>query len=520
MDSTHTEPATIPSAVSPDLSPFQRRFRSIFTRHALYIALLVVLPVALSQSINATLTLLSDPDLWWHLADVRLLFSAGHFIHTEPYAFSVAGQPWINPEWLAEVPFWLSNQVFGLRGIYLVTWLVIAANILLVYARGFARTRNADAAFWAAGLSFLLMSVNAGPRMIVFGYVALSVELLILEAADRGRQGWLWLLPVVFCVWINLHGTWVIGLALFALYCAAGMIRLQMGALAQEAFTAPERKRLLAVLAATLAALFINPYGWRLVWSPIDMMVNQKLNIASVAEWQPLKIGSFEGVTLMIVLLVMVLANLKRGRTWRVYDLAVVFFAFYAAVDHVRFLFLAAVLIAPTLAADLARSFSSEPNEKTIPAMNALIAAAAVCYLAIMFPSEAKLQKKLQLAFPLQTIRSIEPAWRTFNWDYLGGRMAFESKPAFIDSRLDTFEHHGVLQNYMAAMNLNDSLAVLDYYRIDHVLVLEPQPIAYLLKHTSGWQIARREQVGPQTFVLFARVPDAAPTERPAPSTP
>ena len=74
-----------------------------------------------------------------------MLFTAGHFIHTEPYAFTVAGQPWINPEWLAEVPFWLSNQVFGLRGIYLVTWLVIAANILLVYARGFASTRNPDA---------------------------------------------------------------------------------------------------------------------------------------------------------------------------------------------------------------------------------------------------------------------------------------------------------------------------------------------------------------------------------------
>lgn len=517
MDSTHTEPAQMSPTALREVLPFQRRFRSIFTRHALYIALLVVLPVALSESINATLTLLSDPDLWWHLADARLLFATGHFIRTEPYAFSVAGQPWINPEWLAEVPYWLSDQAFGLRGIYLVTWLVIAANILLVYARGFARTRNADAAFWAAGLSFLLMSVNAGPRMIVLGYLALSVELLILEAADRGRQGLLWLLPLVFCVWINLHGTWVIGLALFVLYCATGMVRVHMGALAQDAFPSPDRKRLLTVLAVSVVALFVNPYGWRLIWSPIDMMVNQKLNIASVAEWQPLKMSSFGGVTLTVVLLVMVMANLKRGRTWKLYDLAVVFFAFYSAVDHVRFLFLAAVLIAPTLALDLARSFSSESNEKTIPAMNALIAASAVIYLAIMFPSESKLQKKLGLAFPLQTIRSLDPAWRTFNWDYLGGRMAFESRPPFIDSRLDTFEHHGVLQNYMAAMNLVDSFEILDHYQIDHVLVLEPQPIAYLLKHTPGWQLARREQVGAQTFVLFARVPGSSLSDPSAP---
>ena len=201
------------------------------------------------------------------------------------------------------------------------------------------------------------------------------------------------------------------------------------------------------------------------------------------------------------------LANLKRSRNWSVYELAIVFFAFYAAVDHVRFLFLAAVLISPILASDLARSFSSESeaDSNTIPAMNALIAAAALVYVGVMFPSEAKLQKKLETTFPLQTIRSIQPAWRTFNWDYLGGMMAFESRPSFIDSRLDTFEHHGVLQDYLGAMNQVGPLQILDRYKIDHVLVLQEQPIAYLLERTPGWTIARREQTTGGEFVLLSR---------------
>ena len=277
------------------------------------------------------------------------------------------------------------------------------------------------------------------------------------------------------------------------------------------------------MLAASLAVLFINPYGWRLVWNPLDMMMNQKLNIASVAEWQPLKVGSFEGISLVLVIVLMVLANLKRLRTFKLYDLAIIFFACYAAFDHVRFLYLAAVLIAPTLAIDLARSFAVNSDTKTIPAMNALIAAAALGYIAFMFPSEAKLQSKLQLEFPLKTIASIQPAWRTFNWDYVGGMMAFESRLNFIDSRLDTFEHHGVLQNYMAAMNLVDPLEVLNHYKIDHVLVLEQQPIAYLLKHTPGWRLAGQERVGQETYVLFAQDPALAsiPNAKPfMPATP
>ena len=36
-----------------------------------------------------------------------------------------------------------------------------------------------------------------------------------------------------------------------------------------------------------------------LVWNPVDMMLNQKLNIANVAEWKPLNVSTFEGASLV-----------------------------------------------------------------------------------------------------------------------------------------------------------------------------------------------------------------------------
>jgi hypothetical protein len=234
------------------------------------------------------------------------------------------------------------------------------------------------------------------------------------------------------------------------------------------------------------------------------------VNIATVREWRPLQLGTLEATTVVVIIAVMVLANLRRGRKWKVYELAFVFFAWYAAFDHIRFSFLAAVIVAPQLAIDLARSFSSEPDAKTVPAMNGLIAAGALCFCAFMFPSESALQNKLEVAFPLHTIRSIEPAWRTFDLDYVGGMMAFESKSSMIDSRLDIFEHDKVLQRYLSAMNVIDSLEVLDYYRIDHVLVQERQPISYLLRHTAGWRLVRTEKATPDDYVLFARDAGAA----------
>ena len=487
---------------------YRRIFDRIFTRHAMHIALLSILPMALADTLGARLSLLGDPDIWWHLANARILCATHHFIHIEPYSFSVAGAPWINPEWLSELPFWFSYHVFGLRGIYLAAWLAVFANLLLLYWRGYLRARNSEAALWAAALGFILTTVNCGPRMIVVAYLALSVEMLVLELAERGRARLLWLLPPLFCVWINLHGSWLIGFALLILYVLCGLFRIQMGALEQEAFPAAQRNRLIGVLILSALCLWVNPYGWRLIWNPFDMMLHQQLNLANVAEWKPLRLDTLLGEAVVLIIALMVLANLKVSRKWKLYEIVVVLFAGYAAFDHVRFTFLAAVLITPTLAADFGRSFSPATGQKTLPAMNALIATAALCFLAFMFPAEAKLQARLAQAFPLQTIRSLQPQWRTFDLDYVGGMMAFESKPSLIDSRVDTFEHHGVFADYLGAMYGIEPLEVLNKYRIDHVLVEESQPLSYLLKHTPGWTVLQREKAPEGQYILFAKTAD------------
>ena len=64
----------------------------------------------------------------------------------------------------------------------------------------------------------------------------------------------------------------------------------------------------------------------------------------------------------------MIIANCLRGRKWRVYEMAIVFLAWYAAIAHHRFSYLAAILTTPMLARDIQRSFCTESDEKTIPA--------------------------------------------------------------------------------------------------------------------------------------------------------
>ena len=478
----------------------------LFGVHAFYATVLLVLPALVARALAEPIELLRDPDLWWHLADARLLFQKLHFIHFETFSFSVAGKPWVNPEWLSEVPFWVAYRAFHFSGIYLVTWLALVANLLFVYWRSHRRAQHPSAAFWASGLSFFLMSVNSGPRTILLAYLALSAELALLEEYEEHRGRSLWLLPPLFCVWINLHGSWFIGIAILALYTVCGFFHFSAGAMVQRARSGTQQKELLGVLAASIAALLINPYGWRLIWNPLDMMLNQKLNIGNVLEWQPLNLGTPLGKIAVIAVVVMLLANLCRPRTWNFYQVLVITFAWYAAFAHARFCFLAAVITTPFLASDLARSFlSSNSTTKTIPALNAVLLSVAVGGMCFLFPRNAQLQADYEKLFPHHLIAQADPSWRTFNQANLGGVMAFESRSSFIDSRLDIFEHEGILAAYLDAMTVHKPFELLEREHIDHVLVSAQAPLGYVLQHSSAWREVGREGSGPETYVLWAR---------------
>jgi hypothetical protein len=491
-------------------------FDRIFGRHLLNAALLVLAGATFAGFLSNGNELIKDPDIWWHLADARLLCTTHHFIHVEPYSFTVRGESWINPEWLSEMPYWSGYALLGLVGVHLVALIGFCGNLLLVYFRSDAKSKHTGAAFWTALLCCFMMAINSGARTIVIAYLALNLEMAILEAAERGKTRWLWLLPLLFCIWINLHGSWIIGLGLLALYIFFGLFTLKTGAFEQTAFPLADRNRLLLIFLASVAALMANPYGWRLIWNPLDMVLNQKLMILITDEWQPLNMGATVGKAAALFIGLTIVANCVRGRKWKVYELAFIFFAWYTALAHQRFVFLACVVTAPWFTADLARSFFASPSNKTVPVLNALFVTGVMVSLFYLFPSESTLQRGLATAYPLDSIASIQPSWRTLNDYALGGIMDFNSKPTFIDSRNDIFEHHGVLQKYLDIQNSRDPLSLLEGSRIDHVLTHEDSTLSFALEHSRDWQVEMREGTGDYRYELFAKAAGTTASQGPA----
>src|SRR5581483_7567255 len=141
---------------------------------------------------------------------------------------------------------------------------------------------NFKASVAATAFTTFLATVSFGPRTILFGYAYLVVLLIVLERFRREGDAPLWIIPPLFCLWANTHGSWLLGLLIFSMIVAAGVVSGQWGSVEAIRWTWPQFRKLLITWTASIAALFINPFGYRLVLYPFDLAFRQKLNIAHV----------------------------------------------------------------------------------------------------------------------------------------------------------------------------------------------------------------------------------------------
>ena len=466
-------------------------------------------PVFLAVALAACVFLftgasISDPDIWWHLRNAEVLVESHSVVHEDFYSFTAGGSRWVNESWLAELPYYFGWRWLGVRGIYLVMLAEVELILLGVFGLAWLRSKSVKAAFVACSLAVWLATVSFGPRTLLAGWICLVLELFLLELLRHGRD-WLWWLVPLFILWANLHGSWLIGMVLFAVYGACGLVKGRWGRIEARRWSRDQLRKLVVVGALSVAGLFLNPYGWRLVFYPFNFAFQQKLNVGRVEEWASLDFHTPRGKILFVVLAALVASALARKHRWRMDELAFLLIALYAALTYSRFLFLAGIIVTPLLAREL-DFFPPYDTRADKPWLNAVLILAMVGGCVWRLPRDPVLWRDTVRDYPVKVLPQLQtlPAGaRLFN-DYLwGGYLIWNARdvPVFIDSRVDIFEYNGVFGDYLDVLDMKGALAILDKYDIRYVLFRSQSPLTYLLSNTSGWQQTYRDD----TAVMFER---------------
>ena len=452
---------------------------------------------------------IADPDIWWHLHNAQYLVEHHELPRADMYSFTVAGHSWINHEWLSELPYYFAWRHWGLSGIHALVCSVLAITFCGLLYLAYRETQHFKASILAVSCSILLASVSFGPRTILFGYAYTVLLLILLQRLRQKGHAPLWVLPALFCVWINTHGSWLIGFVMFSGAVAAGMLGGQWGFVIAEPWTPRQRRNLLLAWVASLGALFVNPFGSRLVLYPFDLAFRQKLNIEHVAEWVSVDFHNTRGKLVMVVILILLISAILRPRKWTLAELGLVLFALYSGLTYIRFLVLLGIVAAPVLA----KNFDFVPRyrrERDTPFVNAFVIVLIISAVAYFWPRSQQLQADVSAEYPVGASDYLKvhpnhgPMLNLFLW---GGYLNWRDPDikVFIDSRVDIFEYEGVLRDYLDLLALKDPQSLLEKYNIRYVLFDHNDPLTYALSHDPRWRVLYTDAVS----VLFERAENA-----------
>jgi hypothetical protein len=454
----------------------------------------------------------ADPDIWWHLHNADYLVHTHSLQRADTYSFTVPGHPWINHEWLADLPYYFAWKLLGLRGIDALAVSLLSLIYLGVLYLSWQESANFKAAVLATAYAIFLGRVSFGPRTILFGYAYLVVLLIILQRFRQKGRAPLWLIPPMFCLWVNTHGSWSLGMIIFSIIIAGGLFRLRLGLVESELWNAAQRRNLFLTWIASVALLFLNPYGARLVFYPLDLAFRQKTNIEHVAEWVSVDFHDFRGKIVIALLMILLLSMLFRPRRRTLTELVLTLFVLYSGLTYVRFLFLAGVVLAPVLAKilDFVPPYRAELDTPVINTFAILLMIAGVAHY---WSSEKQLQSKVNEQYPVGAISYLHdhpPSGPMVNYYLWGGYVNWKdpSLKVFVDGRADIFDYSGVFVDYLNLLGLQQPNTILDKYRARYVLFPHGEPLAYLLEHDHKWKTIFSDQ----NSVLLERNDDGAAT--------
>jgi hypothetical protein len=259
-------------------------------------------------------------DIWGHVAYGKWMLEHRTLPTDDPFLPLSQGMRVVDSSWLSQLLLAWGESLNGaesLCSIFAVTsWLTY-----LVLCRAFYLLSGRLAL--AMGGTMLAFLINFGRHGIIrpeiFGSLCMAVLIWMLvrgepwrsravafagRDADDARQPWaLWIgIPLLFMLWVNLHGSFLLGIVVLGCHAvgrgieAAWIARNPLAIFKDRWFV---RWTFLTELA--LAASLLNPYGLDLLFETVAFGRNP--NLKDILEWYNLKLIDAEGIQFAVITL-------------------------------------------------------------------------------------------------------------------------------------------------------------------------------------------------------------------------
>lgn len=384
---------------------------------AFAIAVLLI-PAALGSST----TIFNDGDVSWHIATGQWILDHRAIPDRDPFSFTWLGQPWVPIEWLAEVFLAGAYRIAGYSGIAALVTLALIALHAVIFTNAARFVRPIAALGLVVAMDFVLIPMMlARPHLIAWVLVA-GWTWLMLRARESDRAPPL-AAALLMIVWANLHGSFVMGLAVAAAFGLEALLE------------SADKKRVIRDWGlfglACAAAVLVNANGVAGVLHPFGIASLEMLPL--IDEWKP----SSPGVTpwyfaVLAAALLMIWFTRPRLHWVRWLMLGGLLAMAMLQVRHQAILAIVAAMILPTGFVTRRQPVLRKEMAMAAAAIAALVAARAILPIV---PAENE-------ANPWGLIAQVPPPLRSqpvLNGYAMGGPLILSGIRPYIDGRGDMY---------------------------------------------------------------------------------
>ncbi len=430
-------------------------------------------------------------DFWWHLAQGRTIVRTGVIPSFDDASFTQPNVPVFDQPWLAQLLLYALFVLGGPALVIVAQALLVGSSLalllwLMIRVAG-GRALTATLVFLFAVVPLVAPSWSVRPQSY-----ALPLFVIVLGLATGSARGWrlpLWPLVPVMIVWVNVHGSFVLGLGILGLVTVIEGLRCARrigGALGPK-----DWRRLVYGTLGAFAATLLNPRGPEIYRFAFG--VSRQLAGAEIfAEWarpSPFTRDGWAFFAVAVALLIVVsLARVRAQHRPRATDLALVAVFFVLALTAVRNILWFGLVSAPLVTDALGALVPRLDDESATPSRVSAIVLVSAALATVGFLPWTRALLPFAPFEPytadtpiaaVEHLRALEPSrrpQRLFHTEGTGSYLiwAAPEQRVFLDPRFALYPAELWKDRIRLAAG-RDVKDLLAKYRIDGLLLIRPK---------------------------------------------
>jgi hypothetical protein len=426
----------------------------------------------------------------------------------------------------------LLHRIFGLTGIVLFFSFVIAATYYLLFKIIKTYKRNIILAVFLVVLVIGTSQTHWLARPHIFSLFLMVIWYYVLDAYQYTDKNYLHFLPPIMLLWVNLHGGFLAGFILTGVYLFGNFIRFLLSEGPDKERWKGKTKLLGLILVACLIVSLINPYGYRILLFPFNLM-SSKFIMGSVMEFLSPNFHESMPFTYLLFFMVAILAISRVSLN--IIEVILITLFTYMALYSIRYIPLFAIISAPILlrqADIILEKMGGIFNEflknkaKGIAATDAsskghlwpVTAVLVVILFALNGKIEYQFDKKLKPVDAIEFLKKEKLMGNMFNNGEFGDYIIYAAWPqykVFFDGRADVYGEERMKDYFKLASIETGWDKVIRKYDINWIIYNANSTLSYFFLERNDWKLIYADKVAnifvkntPQNQILIRKYPN------------